>query len=365
MTELFTIDYQMSTINSSFGNVTQRPNPLSGSSSRLGIAILSLAFIIGFPGNAFIIWTVLTRMKKRTVTCILILHLAIADMVVILTAPFFLHFLDNGNWVFGENVCKLCHYIGCLSMYASIWLISFMSMDRFLAVAKPFTSQIMRTKTAVRGIVLAIWLVAFLCSIPMPFYRTVLTFRNMTICMPLHKSPGHIVFQYLFETMIGFLIPFSIIVFCYLYICLRLRTAKFQSKHKTNRLVTLIVATFCLFWLPYHVVNIIQVTGALTSGPTGLKLMKAAQKARPNVTALVFLSSSVNPVLYAYAGGSFIRTAGMGFMAKLFEGTSSEVSSFRKVSQAFRQRSRNESVELGKLGETQEESKTFSTNPTE
>ncbi|XP_041421429.1 leukotriene B4 receptor 1-like isoform X2 [Xenopus laevis] len=255
MTEVYTVDYLMSTINSSFGNVTQHPMSLSRSSPRLGIAILSVAFIIGFPGNAFIIWTVLTRMKKRTVTCILILHLAIADMAVILTAPFFLHFLDNDSWVFGEVICKLCHYIGCVSMYASNWLISFMSMDRFLAVAKPFTSQLMRTKTAV--------------------------------------------------------------------------------------------------------------TGALTSGPTGQKLINAARKARPNVTALIFLSSSVNPVLYAYAGGSFIRTAGLEFMAKLFEGTSSEVSSFRKVSQAFRQRSRNESVELGKLGEIPEESKIFSTNPAE
>ncbi|OCT98064.1 leukotriene B4 receptor 1 [Xenopus laevis] len=365
MTEVYTVDYLMSTINSSFVNATQRPMSASGSSQRLGIAILSLAFIIGFPGNAFIIWTVLTRMKKHTVTCILILHLAIADMVVILTAPFFLNFLNNGNWVFGEIICKMCHYIGCLSMYASIWLISFMSMDRFLAVAKPFTSQLMRTKKSVRGIVLVIWLSAFLCSIPMPIYRTVVTIHTRFICMPFHKSPKHIVFQYLFETMVGFVIPFTIIVFCYLYICLRLRTAKFQSKHKTNRLVTLIVATFCLFWLPYHVVNIIQVTGALTTGLTAQKLIDAARTARPNVTALAFLSSSVNPVLYAYAGGSFIRTAGMGFMAKLFEGTASEVSSFKKVSQAFRQRSRNESIELGKLGGTLEESKTFSTNPTE
>ncbi|KAG8455530.1 hypothetical protein GDO86_001647 [Hymenochirus boettgeri] len=355
----------MSTLSSVISNATERAMQSAEPSSRIGIAILSLAFIIGFPGNAFIIWTVLARMKKRNVTCILILHLAMADMIVILTAPIFLHFLDNGTWIFGEIVCKLCHYTGCLSMYASIFLISFMSMDRFLAVAKPFTSQKIRTKKTVRGIILAIWVLASLLSIPMPIYRTVLPFSNILICRPYHKSSGHVAFQYLFETMLGFFIPFNIIVICYLYICLRLRTAKFQSKHKTNRLVSLIVITFCVFWLPYHVVNILQVTGALILGNKGQKLIEAAQSARPNVTALAFLSSSVNPVLYAYAGGSFIRTAGMGFMAKLFEGTSSEVSSFRKVSQALRQKSRNESIELGKRGEALEESKTFSTTPTD
>lgn len=51
---------------------------------------------------------------------------------------------------------------------------------------------------------------------------------------------------------------------------------------------------------------------------------KVALNARPNVTAFAFLSSSVNPLLYVFAGSSHIRRAGLGFMAKLFEGTYSE-----------------------------------------
>lgn len=53
----------------------------------------------------------------------------------------------------------------------------------------------------------------------------------------------------------------------------------------------------------------------------------AATSARPNVTAFAFLSSSVNPLLYVFAGSSHIRRTGLGFMAKLFEGTYSENSS--------------------------------------
>lgn len=51
---------------------------------------------------------------------------------------------------------------------------------------------------------------------------------------------------------------------------------------------------------------------------------QAAKVARPNVTAFAFLSSSVNPVLYVFAGSSHIRNAGLGFMARLFEGTNSD-----------------------------------------
>nr|DBA22673.1 TPA: hypothetical protein GDO54_013686 [Pyxicephalus adspersus] len=319
------------------------PVPSSGSSASLGIAILSIAFIIGFPGNAFVIWTILTRMKKRTVTCLLILHLAMADILVILTAPFFLHLLATRRWVFGQLICKMWHYVSCLSMYGSIFLITFMSMDRFLAVAFPFTSQNVRTKAVVMGIVSAIWVLAGLLAIPMLFYRDVKTFFGPPLCIPFH----------------GFVIPFTVILFCYIFIGLRLRSAKFQTKHKTSRLVVMIIVTFALFWLPYQLVNMIQISGELFLSES---LKKAAAVARPNATALAFLSSSANPILYVFAGGNFIRTAGVGFMAKLFEGTHSETSSFRKISQVFRQRSQTESVELEKCKEIPEQSKSFLTN---
>ncbi|KAM4051396.1 leukotriene B4 receptor 1-like [Anomaloglossus baeobatrachus] len=357
MAENHTMAEQMRSLNVSI--ITSTVSTISSSaapksSSSLGIAILSIAFIIGFPGNAFVIWTILTRMKKRTVTCILILHLAMADIMVLLTAPFFLHLLSSGSWKFGNIMCKLCHYIGCLSMYTSIFLITFMSMDRFLAVAKPYMSQKIRTKLAARIIVLSLWVVATLLAIPMAINRTV-SKGDVETCITVPAANGssqHIVFQYTFETIMGFVIPFSIIVFCYAFIGLRLRTVKFQTKHKTNRLVIMIIVTFAVFWIPYHVVNIIQVVGEVSSSE---KLREATKFLRPNATALVFLSSSINPVLYAFAGGNFIRSAGVGFMARLFEATGSEAGSLRKVSQVFQQRSRIQSSEQGKLNKPVEE----------
>ncbi|XP_073487900.1 leukotriene B4 receptor 1-like [Aquarana catesbeiana] len=346
---------QMATVNSSMSNSTTS-SMTSGSSAGLGIAILSLALVLGFPGNAFVIWTVLTQVKKRTVTCILILHLAIADLVVILTAPIFIHFLSTGSWAFGNVICKICHYVGNLSMYASIFLITFMSLDRFFAVAKPFTSQKVRTKPVVRSIVFSIWILATLFAIPMPIYRSVETLNNRQLCITVRgKGDGvkhHMVFQFTFETLIGFIIPFTIILSCYIYIGKRLQNARFQTKHKTSRLVIMIILTFALFWLPYHVVNMLQVSGELSLSES---LRKASRFARPNATALAFLSSSINPILYVFAGGNFIRTAGFGFMARLFEASGSEANSIRKVSQVFQQRSRKQSTEQGKLKETVED----------
>ncbi|XP_072005969.1 leukotriene B4 receptor 1-like isoform X2 [Engystomops pustulosus] len=342
MSEANSIVGQMVTANMTITNTTKD----LGTGSSLGIAILSVALTIGFPGNAFVIWTVLICMKKRTIACILILHLAIADLFVILTAPVFIHFLATGSWEFGNIICKLCHYISCLSMYASILFITWMSIDRFLAVSKPLASLNIKTNSAVRNMVFATWLLASLLAIPMPFYREEILLRNKKLCMPFHNSSGHVIFQYLFEVITGFAFPFSIIISCYLYIGHWLRTAKFHTKQRTSRLVIMIVITFALFWLPYQVVNIMQVSGELFLSE---KLLKAAKDARPNVTAFAFFSSSVNPILYAFAGSNFIKAAGAEFMAKLFEGIGSDSNSLRKVSNMLRQKSQGESVELDNI----------------
>ncbi|MEQ2215927.1 hypothetical protein XENOCAPTIV_008063 [Xenoophorus captivus] len=233
----------------------QQPSSPISISARIGIAILTLAFVLGFPGNIFVIWSVICRVKKRSVTCLLVLNLAAADAFVLLSAPLFLQYLAGGRgWEFGSVACKLVHYLSNVNMYVSIYLICLMSMDRWLAVTRPFVSQRMRTKRSLLFLLLGVWMLAFILSLPMPFYRSV------QLCMPYHwGSVGHRVFQYLFETTIGCLVPFSLISTCYSSVICRLQSAKFQRRGQSSRLILLIIVAFAIFWLPYHIVNIIEV----------------------------------------------------------------------------------------------------------
>ncbi|XP_023695298.1 leukotriene B4 receptor 1-like [Paramormyrops kingsleyae] len=334
-------------------NVTTSSSSLPVS-HQVGIWLLSLAFVVGVPGNLFVVWTIVFRVARRSLTCLLVLNLAVADALVLLSAPFFLHFLAAGRgWLFGGGLCKTVHYLCCVNMYASIYLICLMSLDRWLAVMRPFLSQRLRTKRTLWAVLLGLWTLAFLFALPMPFYRSNLQpFMkkniSMYICMPYHwGSVNHEVFQYLWETLLGFLLPFCLIVGCYASIIYRLRSAMFQRKGRGSRLILIIISAFALFWAPYHLVNILQVAGKLQN-LSSIKSFAAA--ARPNVTAFAFLSSSVNPILYVFAGSSYIRNAGLGFMAKLFEGTNSEGSgSFSRSTRSSRSGSSAEITALRKL----------------
>ncbi|RVE60259.1 hypothetical protein OJAV_G00179200 [Oryzias javanicus] len=313
----------------STGNVsTPLQQPPISTSAQVGIAILSLAFLLGFPGNLFVVWSVLCRVKKRSVTCLLVLNLAMADAFVLLSAPLFLRYLAGGRgWEFGSATCKLVHYLSSVNMYVSIYLICLMSMDRWLAVSRPFVSQRMRTKRSLLVLLLGVWVLAFLLSLPMPFYRSNLEIpmgngRTVYHCVLYHwKSIPHQVFQYLFETIMGCIVPFSLISTCYSSVICRLQGAMFQSRGKGSRLILLIISAFAVFWLPYHIVNIIQVAGLLQNSDS---VINAAKTARPNVTAFAYFSSAINPVLYVFAGSSHIRMAGFSFMGRLLEATNSE-----------------------------------------
>ncbi|CAJ1086082.1 leukotriene B4 receptor 1 [Xyrichtys novacula] len=302
------------------------PLPIS-TSAAVGIAILTLAFVLGFPGNLFVVWSVLCRVKKRSVTCLLVLNLAVADALVLLSAPLFLRFLAGGRgWEFGSVACKLVHYLSSVNMYVSIYLICLMSMDRWLAVTRPFLSQRLRTKRTLLAILFGVWVLAFLLSLPMPFYRRNLEIPlsktiSIKVCKVHHNSKGDRIFQYVFETVMACIVPFSLINTCYSSVICRLQSAKFQRRAQGSRLILMIICAFTIFWLPYHIVNIIEVAGLLQASNS---VISAAIKARPNVTAFAYFSSAINPVLYVFAGSSHIRQAGLSFMGKLLEATYSE-----------------------------------------
>nr|XP_048299801.1 leukotriene B4 receptor 1 [Myodes glareolus] len=301
-----------------------------GMSLSLPIVLLSVALAVGLPGNSFVVWSILKRMQKRSVTALLVLNLALADLAVLLTAPFFLHFLAQGTWTFRMIGCRLCHYVCGVSMYASVLLITIMSLDRSLAVAKPFVSQKVRTKTIARWVLASIWVVSFLLATPVIVYRSVKQLNRTLVCQQDYPSDGHRAFHLLFETITGFLLPFLAVVASYSDIGRRLQARRFRRSRRTGRLVALIILAFAAFWLPYHLVNLVEAGRALAGWDKTDSVAKHLKMARYVLIALAFLSSSVNPVLYACAGGGLLRSAGVGFVVKLLEATGSEVYSTRR-----------------------------------
>ncbi|XP_053199099.1 leukotriene B4 receptor 1-like [Scomber japonicus] len=292
----------------------------------MGALILGLVFLLGFPGNLFIIWSILARARKQSITTLLILNLAIADGSLMALTPFFIIYLVMKKWVFGNVMCKILFYLCLVNMYASIQLIMLMSVYRLVAVLWPQRVSAITGQRTVLRLLAVVWVLVMVASVPAIIFRRVKTTDDdRGVCDSFHDANSHVVIQYTLELVVGFLIPYGIIVFSYICILRKIRQTKFRRRIRSEKLILAIVVTFCIFWLPYHVINMVQVTWALCPNGRAKEILgNIWYRSRAVTSSLAFMSSCANPVLYFFAGKSYIRREGLAFMARLFEGTGLE-----------------------------------------
>lgn len=162
----------------------------------LGTLILSLVVLLGVPGNFFIVWSILARIRHRSVTTILILNLACADGFVMALTIFFIIYLAKQTWIFGNFMCKSLFYLCNVNMYASIFLITLMSVHRMVAVLFPRDLYRINRKIVTRVIV-GMWVLVMVISVPSLVFRDVrlnhdLKNKTRNVCAPNHTEPRHV-----------------------------------------------------------------------------------------------------------------------------------------------------------------------------
>ncbi|XP_051556898.1 leukotriene B4 receptor 1-like [Myxocyprinus asiaticus] len=286
--------------------------------------ILSVSFMVGVPGNMLVVWTILNHVKQRSHTVHLILHLAVADLLVLITLPLWIYSLAH-SWVFGEATCKAITYIINACMYSSVFLITMMSVERFLAIRYPFASAGWRRKRALKKVLLVLWVASFLLSIPVIVTQTLGDDQDQCTYRGYASDTQEAVLLIL-ETLIGFVIPFSILVVCYGCLFSRIAQMNFKSKRKSTVLICSVVVMFGVFWIPHHVRNFLSLIAlALKSSyPEVAKNLEDACTTMSIIAgALVFVSSSVNPVLYVFAARTFRSSLRETGIQRLFQHLSS------------------------------------------
>lgn len=178
--------FNNTTIFNTPSNETIVDNPAA---TRVGAFILSLVFLLGFPGNFFIVWSILARARKHSVTTLLILNLAIADGSLMALTPFFIIYLVNRQWIFGNIMCKVIFYLCLLNMYASIQLIVLMSVYRLVAVLWPKHLSRFVARKSVLWVLAVLWVLVVIISIPAVIFRR--TNKDL-VCDSFHENQSQV-----------------------------------------------------------------------------------------------------------------------------------------------------------------------------
>ncbi|XP_073670911.1 chemerin-like receptor 1 [Paramisgurnus dabryanus] len=95
---------------------------------------------------------------------------------------------------------------------------------------------------------------------------------------------------------LGFLIPLFSICFCYSILICKLRANQLSKSNKPYKIMTILIVTFFLCWVPFHIVAMIEF-GASEGDKAHHLAIYSAQR----ITATLAISNScLNPFLYAF-----------------------------------------------------------------
>lgn len=297
-------------------------------STAVACVILGLSFLVGAPGNVLVIWTILRHVKQRSHTVVIILHLAVADLLVLITLPLWIYSLVH-TWVFGAVLCKTLVYTVTVCMFSSIFLITVMSVESFLAICHPFLMMRWKTKSNIKIYLVLLWLLAFLLGVPALTQNLENTDGNVQCFTRELNSDTNTIIILCLETLLVFIVPFIVLSICYCLVAAQIKKMSFNSKEKSMVLIHSVVIAFTVCWLPYHVINIIDLICILSWPDTDDDCVS-----KPIifiVGALVFISSSVNPVLYAFFAKNLQGSLEESRLVRLFKEIATNTNKVREL----------------------------------
>lgn len=258
----------------------------------------TLIFVLAVPGNTLALWTFYHHISTSP-SDIFLRHLAIADIFYILILPMrIVYHFSGGHWPFGQIVCRLAGFLFYLNMYCSVYLMSFISLDRCLAVVLPIKSQSVRKSVYAKVVVIVLWVAVTVSMSP-----TLISGKNVFInstgtCYHLYlekTSP-----MALFSTLVAFTIPLATIAVSYILILVKLRMVQQQTvKDKAKAMIILIMMNFLFAFVPYHVSRVIYIINHMQGHMTAARQVLLGRANRVT-SALTCISAILDPVLYFF-----------------------------------------------------------------
>ncbi|XP_040922206.1 type-1 angiotensin II receptor A [Toxotes jaculatrix] len=277
-------------------------------------------FVIGIVGNSMVVAVIYCYMKLKTVANIFVLNLAVSDLTFLITLPMWATFTATGyHWPFGGFLCKASAGLVIFNLYTSIFFLTALSIDRYLSIVHPMRSRRFRTVVYARITCVVIWLFAFVLSVPTALTRDVHSFTNFntTVCGILHQNSGNAMWLKdlllaisLMKSLLGFLVPFIIIITCYCLIGRALRGAKHIQKSSRSRddevlrMLAAAVLAFFMCWVPHQVFHFMQVITQLML-VENCAILEIIDTAMPFTICIAYFNSCINPIVYGFVGHNF------------------------------------------------------------
>ena len=253
--------------------------------------IFAIIFLVGVIGNTALIFTVLRNKSMRNTPNIFVVSLSIGDLLLLLcSVPFASTLYSVTSWPFGESLCKFNEFMQTLSLGVSIFTLTALSGDRYIAIVHPMSKHTGKPKLITVVTVVGIWILSIILAFPDGFTSTLeypLGFHednstnsssseiHLAICMvyPLDYPVLYPKIHSMAKFIIFFVIPLLIIGMFYAMMarililssrempCESMKDSamnqqqkrQVQARLKVAKVVLSFVIIFVICWLPRHI----------------------------------------------------------------------------------------------------------------
>ncbi|KAL7829722.1 hypothetical protein AOLI_G00306070 [Acnodon oligacanthus] len=268
--------------------------------------VLILMFVVGVCGNLYTLVVMNISVRVTGTMYVYIVNLALADLLYLATVPFVVCTYFAKDWYFGDVGCRILFSLDFLTMHASIFILTVMSTERYLAVVNPLDT-LARARRCRRAVAWAVWLASFVLSLPtmimIDLRRHVQDGVEKRMCHPTWQLTAYKVYlTVLFNTCI--LAPGCIIGYLYLKLARTYwlsQTTVFSSKEmnacpkqKVLYMIFGIVLTYWACFLPFWLWQLLSI---YYFGPGKLSRSTMVY-VNFVVTCLAYSNSCINPFLY-------------------------------------------------------------------
>lgn len=193
--------------------------------------IYCVIFVTGLVGNVSTCIVIACNRYMQTATNYYLFNLAVSDlMMLVLGLPQETYsFWSAYPWVFGETLCVLRTMCAETSTYSSILTITSFTVERYVAICHPMKTQIMSSLGRAVKMIAAIWVISWVCSLPIVAQYGVVYLNDTTGRIIDDSATCNIrtdrYVQRAFETstFLFFFAPLTIIIVLYVLIGLTVR----------------------------------------------------------------------------------------------------------------------------------------------
>lgn len=259
--------YNVSYFNSS--NITDGYNQFVQPVWQITLWALAYCSIVAVSvvGNVAVIWIILAHKRMRTVTNYFLVNLAFAEasMSAFNTVINFAYAVHN-EWYFGLVYCRFHNFFPIAAIFASIYSMTAIALDRYIAIIHPLQQRLSSTETSV--VIVVIWILAALLAFPQYYYSSTALLPGRQVCYidwPEYTTLDFEKIYYVCVAVLIYFLPLCIMGCAYTTVGLTLWASEIPgdssehykeqlfAKRKVVKMMIVVVCTFAVCWLPYHI----------------------------------------------------------------------------------------------------------------